>query len=199
MNEKELLEAIKQEVMKYLAQKNGLAEEKVNIEKQKVQFIGDDTILKNDIETICNIEETADKIVVSNLGVKDLVDLSMGNYNSDISKAILFSLLEGKEIIISKEGIEWRKISTIPSKLQEKYEAYETELLGFGIKFIERMNIKNHLENKTNYFTDKILDMKTIKNNYSTKGSVITIGSNTIVTELAKEYSMQNNIKIVKR
>lgn len=184
--------------MKYLAQKNEI-EEKIEVKKSKIQFIGADTILKNDIESICIIDENADKIVVSELGIKDMIDLSMGNYNTENSKKILFSILEGKEVIISKEGVEWRKISTIPSKLQTKYESYEKELLNFGVKFVERMNIKNHLENKANYFTDKILDMKTIKNNFGTSGSVITIGKDTIVTELAKEYSMQNNIKIVKR
>ena len=197
MNEKELLEIIKKEVMKYLAQKN--IEEKIEVKKTSIQFIGADTILKNDIESVCDIAPKADKIVVSELGIKDMIDLSMGNYNSENSKDILFSILEGKEVIVSKEGIEWRKISTIPFKLQAKYEENEKELLNFGVKFIERMNIKSHLENKSNYFTDKILDMKTLRNNFGTSGSIVTVGKNTIVTELAKEYSMQNNIKIVKR
>ena len=197
MNEKELIEIIKREVMKCLAQRDESAEES---EKTvgSVQFIGADAILKKDIETVCKIEETAEKIVVSELTIKEMVDLSMGNYNSENSKAILFSILEGKEVIVSKEGVEWRKISTIPSKLQEKYEKYENELLEFGVKIIERMNIKNHLENRTNYFTDKVLNLKMLRNGAGS-GDSIRVSNATIVTDLAKEYARQNNIKIIKR
>lgn len=197
MNEKELIEIIKREVIKCLAQRDERVQEPEKI-METVQFIGADSILKKDIETVCKIEETADKIVVSELTIKEMVDLSMGNYNSENSKAILFSILEGKEVIVSKEGVEWRKISTIPSKLQEKYEKYEKELLNFGVKIIERMNIKNHLENRTNYFTDKVLNLKMLRNGVGS-GETITISNSTIVTDLAKEYSQQNNIKIVKR
>lgn len=198
MDEKQLVEIIKREVMRCLAQKNeGGGEPKPK--KAAVQFIGTDTILRNDIEPICEIVENADKIIVSELEIKEMVDLSMGNYNSENSKAILFSILNGKEVIISKEGIKWRKISTIPLKLQEKYESYEKELIEFGVKFVDRMNIKTHLENKNDYFNERVLDLKILKNRFSISGNIITVGKNTIVTELAKEYARQNDIKILKR
>lgn len=198
MDEKKLVEIIKREVIRCLAQKNEIVHE-VKHKKVAVQFIGMDTILKNDIESICEIVEKAEKVIISELKIKDLVDLSSGNYNSENCKTILFSIIEGKEIIVSKEGIEWRKISTIPLKLQEKYEMCEKELINFGIKFIERINIKKYFENKNNYFNERVLDLKILKNRFDISGNLIAIGENTIVTELAKEYARQKDIKILKR
>lgn len=120
MNEHELIEIIKREIEKYYL-KSGIKNE-VNL-KKTIGFLGKDIILKNNLEEIFKIEETADEIVISELSIKELNEISQGTYSTDIGKKLLYNILEGKRIILVKEGIEWRNFSLIPSKHELSFSA----------------------------------------------------------------------------
>ena len=83
MNEHELIEIIKREIEKYYL-KSGIKNE-VNL-KKTIGFLGKDIILKNNLEEIFKIEETADEIVISELSIKELNEISQGTYSTDIGK-----------------------------------------------------------------------------------------------------------------
>lgn len=193
MNENELLEIIKREIAKYYYK------ETVKETKEAVGFAGNDIILRNELEKNFNIKEEAEKIVVSEISLKDLAEISQGIYSSDESRKLLYSLLEGKELILAEEGIEWRKFVSVPLKLQEKYKEYEKTLEDYGVKILKRMEIREYLENRRSCFTGKLLDLKTLKNNFNKSDNTIEVSAETTITELAKEYAAVNNIKIIKR
>ena len=190
MNEKDLLEIIKREILKYTK------DLEIN-NRKSIAFLGNDIILKKDLENSFDISETSQKVIVSELDIKDLVALSQGSYCSEMGEQILTEILSGKDIIISKDGMKWRNFKNIPSTMQALYEGYEEKLGTFGIQILDRMEIKNYIEKKENYYMGKILDVKTIKNSFIDK-DLILVSQNTIVTELAYEYARERNIKIVK-
>ena len=196
MNEHELIEIIKREIEKYYL-KSGIKNE-VNL-KKTIGFLGKDIILKNNLEEIFKIEETADEIVISELSIKELTEISQGTYSTDIGKKLLYNILEGKRIILVKEGIEWRNFSLIQSKLQEKYEEYEKIIETYGIKILKRIEIREYLIGKKECYNGKVLDLRTLKNSISRNEEYIEVSTSTVVTELAKEYAAMNNIKITKR
>ncbi|MEQ3306449.1 hypothetical protein AAA294_03070 [Fusobacterium varium] len=196
MIEHELIEIIKREIEKYYL-KSGIKNE-VNL-KKTIGFLGKDIILKNNLEEIFKIEETADEIVISELSIKELTEISQGTYSTDIGKKLLYNMLDGKKIILAKEGIEWRNFSLIPSKLQEKYKEYEKIIETYGIKILKRIEIREYLIGKKECYNGKVLDLRALKNSISRNEEYIEVSTSTMVTELAKEYAAMNNIKITKR
>lgn len=192
MNEYELIEIIKREIEKYYLKTE------VN-SKKAIGFLGKDMVLKDNLENIFKIEEAADKIVVSELNIKNLTEITQGTYSTDEGKNLLYYILEGKELIIVEEGIEWRNFTLIPPKLQEKYREYEKILETYGVKILKRIEIKEYLEGKKDSYNGRVLDLRTLKNNFSRNEGYIEISTSTTVTELAKEYAAANNIKITKR
>lgn len=196
MNEHELIEIIKREIEKYYL-KSGIKNE-INL-KKAIGFLGKDIVLKSNLEEIFKIEETADEMVISELSVKELTEISQGTYSNDNGKKLLYSMLEGKKLILVKEGIEWRSFPHIPSKLQEKYREYEKVLETYGIKILKRIEIREYLMGKKECYNGKVLDLRTLKNSISRNEEYIEVSAATTVTELAKEYAAMNNIKITKR
>ncbi|WP_462427284.1 hypothetical protein [Fusobacterium varium] len=196
MNEYELIEIIKREIEKYYL-KSGIKNE-INL-KKTIGFLGKDVILKNNLEEIFKIEETANEIVISELSIKELVEISQGTYSTDTGKKLLYNILEGKKIILVKEGIEWRSFPLIPPKLQEKYREYEKILETYGVKILKRIEIREYLIGKKECYSGKVLDLRTLKNSISRNEEYIEVSAATTVTELAKEYAAMNNIKITKR
>lgn len=57
-------------------------------------------------------------------------------------------MLEGKELIVVEEGIEWRKFISAPLKLQERYRNYEKVLESYGTKIMKRIEIREYLEER---------------------------------------------------
>lgn len=192
MNEYDLIEIIKKEIEKYYI--------KTEINSKKIiSFLGKDMVLKDNLENIFKIEEGADKIVVSELNIKNLTEVTQGTYSNNEGEKLLYYILEGKELIIVEEGIEWRNFPLIPPKLQEKYKEYEKILETYGVKILKRMEIREYLEGKKDCYNGKVLDLRTLKNSFSRNEGCIEISTSTTVTELAKEYAAANNIRITKR
>lgn len=190
MVEKDLLEIIKKEVEKYL--KN------TDVEKSTVKLIGNDELLKNEIEKSFTLCKNSKKIVITDLKIPELISLDIGTYTDEVSKEILNHILEGDKIFIIKEGIEWRKFKNIPEKLYKKYEASEKSLMEYGVKFINKIEILENLEENSeiNYFSQKVLNLRNIK---KISGKKIIISEKTIITQLAMDYIRENDIKVIKR
>ncbi len=190
MVEKDLLEIIKKEVEKYL--KN------TDVEKSTVKLIGNDELLKNEIEKKFVLCKNSKKIVITDLKIPELISLDIGTYTDEVSKEILNHILEGDKIFIIKEGIEWRKFKNIPEKLYKKYEASEKSLMEYGVKFINKIEILENLEENSeiNYFSQKVLNLRNIK---KISGKKIIISEKTIITQLAMDYIRENDIKVIKR
>ena len=96
MSDQDLIEIIKREIEKYYSKESNLKE----ILKKKIGFIGNDIVLKDELNRNFDIQETGEKIVVSELGIKELAEISQGVYSSEESKKLLYNLLEGKELIV---------------------------------------------------------------------------------------------------
>ncbi len=190
MVEKDLLEIIKKEIEKYL--KN------TDVEKSTVKLIGNDELLKNEIEKKFDLCKNSKKIVITDLKIPELISLDIGTYTDEVSKEILNHILEGDKIFIIKEGIEWRKFKNIPEKLYKKYEASEKSLMEYGVKFINKIEILENLEENSeiNYFSQKVLNLRNIK---KISGKKIIISEKTIITQLAMDYIRENDIKVIKR
>lgn len=78
MSDQDLIEIIKREIEKYYSKESNLKE----ILKKKIGFIGNDIVLKDELKRNFDIQETGEKIVVSELGIKELAEISQGVYLS---------------------------------------------------------------------------------------------------------------------
>lgn len=194
MNEQELVDIIKKEVEKYLS--GNKSDEN---SKEKINFYGTDLILKQELEKKFIIEESANRVIVSEINIKNFVDLSLGTYSDEVGEKLLTYILSGKEIFIVEEGIEYRNYTDIPKKLLKKYEFYEKEILDYGIKIIKRVEVLENLKEKNRYFSGKLLDLKTLRKNYDENKKMIELSKETTITDLAKEFAESNDIKIIKR
>ncbi|MBC2855074.1 hypothetical protein H3N56_01020 [Cetobacterium sp. 2A] len=194
MSEQELVDIIKKEVEKYLS--GNKSDEN---SKEKINFYGTDLILKQELEKKFIIEESANRVIVSEINIKNFVDLSLGTYSDEVGEKLLTYILSGKEIFIVEEGIEYRNYTDIPKKLLKKYEFYEKEILDYGIKIIKRVEVLENLKEKNRYFSGKLLDLKTLRKNYDENKKIIELSKETTITDLAKEFAETNGIKIIKR
>lgn len=188
-----IIELIKKELEVYL---------KLGIKtKEEITFLGEDNFLKIEIEKNFIIAEDSNKIVVSEIDISTMVDLAMGTYNNMNSEFLIKSILKNKNIFIIEEGIEWRKYSKIPLILRDKYLTYEDNLKSYGIKIVKRFEILDVLENKEKDIEvfEKVLDEKKINNFITKKIKKIYVTRETIVTELAKDIIIKNNIEIIRR
>ncbi len=188
-----IIELIKKELEVYL---------KLGIKtKEEITFLGEDNFLKIEIEKNFIIAEDSNKIVVSEIDISTMVDLAMGTYNNMNSEFLIKSILENKNVFIIEEGVEWRKYSKIPLILRDKYLTYEDNLKSYGIKIVKRFEILDVLENKEKDIEifEKVLDEKKINNFITKKIKKIYMTQETIVTELAKDIIIKNNIEIIRR
>ena len=190
MIEKDLLDIIKREVEKYLKTKIP--------SKEIIKLLGTDNILKEELEKDFTFSNDSKKIIVSNLKISELVALGNGAFSNEKAEEILNHILNGDEVFLIKEGLEWRSYKNIPGKLLEKYENYENMLKDYGIKFFNKIEIIDFLKNASNQysFNKKVLNLSDIK---KLKEKEIIISEKTIITQLAIDYIKENNIKIIKR
>lgn len=190
MDEAKLIEIIKREIAKHY-----LLTEK----SSDIYILGNDSIIKEELEKKFKISSESEKVIVTDLDINDLVDLSQGSYGTDKSKELLNILLEGKEIFLIEEGIYWRKFKSIPVELEKKYLEYEEQLKKYGMKIVRKLELLDELESKKKYYLGNVLDVKQLKLNVDSLEKKIIVSSKTKITELAKEYASINNIEIIKR
>ena len=190
-DENYIIELVKKELSKYLTTQG------IDIKKD-VCFLGDDNEIKEQLSQKFNFSENAETLIVSQLSLKNLYNVSNAIYENEYEEKIIKFLLENKEIIIIKEGIEYSKYENIPPMVQKKYEEYLEKIKSYGIKVENKDFYINSLTQKEEVYGKKLLDLNRLKE-LEVKGMRRIIVENSIVTSSAEEYAKEKNIEIIKR
>ena len=190
-DENYIIELVKKELSKYLTTQG------IDIKKD-VCFLGDDNEIKEQLSQKFNFSENAETLIVSQLSLKNLYNVSNAIYENEYEEKIIKFLLENKEIIIIKEGIEYSKYENIPPMVQKKYEEYLEKIKSYGIKVENKDFYINSLTKKEEIYGKKLLDLNKLKE-LEAKGMRRIIVENSIVTSSAEEYAKEKNIEIIKR
>lgn len=190
-DEKYIIELVKKELSKYLT------EQGIEMKKQ-ISFLGDDKDIEEKLSQKFEISENAGTLVVSKLSLKNLYNISNAIYENDYEEIIIKFLLENKEIIIIKEGIEYSKYENIPVAVLKRYEEYIEKIKTYGIKIESKDFYINSLEKKEEGYSKKLLDLNTLRE-LESKGIKRLVIENSIVTSSAQEYAKDKNIEIIKR
>lgn len=190
-DEKYIIELVKKELSKYLT------EQGIEMKKQ-ISFLGDDKDIEEKLSQKFEISENAETLVVSKLSLKNLYNISNAIYENDYEEKIIKFLLENKEIIIIKEGIEYSKYENIPVAVLKRYEEYIEKIKTYGIKIESKDFYINSLEKKEEVYSKKLLDLNSLRE-LEIKGIKRLVIENSIVTSSAQEYAKDKNIEIIKR
>ena len=190
-DENYIIELVKKELNKYLTDQG------IEIKKE-VYFLGDDNEIKEQLSQKFNFSENAKTLIVSQLSIKNLYNISNAIYENEYEEKIIKFLLENKEIIIIKEGIEYSKYENIPPMVQKKYEEYLEKIKSYGIKVENKDFYINSLTKKEEIYGKKLLDLNKLKE-LEAKGTRRIVVENSIVTSSAEEYAKEKNIEIIKR
>lgn len=190
-DEKYIIELVKKELSKYLT------EQGIEMKKQ-ISFLGDDKDIEEKLSQKFEISENAGTLVVSQLSLKNLYNISNAIYENDYEEKIIKFLLENKEIIIIKEGIEYSKYENIPVAVLKRYEEYIEKIKTYGIKIESKDFYINSLEKKEEVYGKKLLDLNSLRE-LEIKGIKRLVIENSIVTSSAQEYAKDKNIEIIKR
>ena len=190
-DEKYIIELVKKELSKYLT------EQGIEMKKQ-ISFLGDDKDIEEKLSQKFEFSENAGTLVVSKLSLKNLYNISNAIYENDYEEKIIKFLLENKEIIIIKEGIEYSKYENIPVAVLKRYEEYIEKIKTYGIKIENKDFYINSLEKKEEVYSKKLLDLNSLKE-LEIKGIKRLVIENSIVTSSAQEYAKDKNIEIIKR
>ena len=190
-DEKYIIELVKKELSKYLT------EQGIEMKKQ-ISFLGDDKDIEEKLSQKFEISENAETLVVSKLSLKNLYNISNAIYENDYEEKIIKFLLENKEIIIIKEGIEYSKYENIPVAVLKRYEEYIEKIKTYGIKIESKNFYINSLEKKEEVYSKKLLDLNSLRE-LEIKGIKRLVIENSIVTSSAQEYAKDKNIEIIKR
>ena len=190
-DEKYIIELVKKELSKYLT------EQGIEMKKQ-ISFLGDDKDIEEKLSQKFEISENAETLVVSKLSLKNLYNISNAIYENDYEEKIIKFLLENKEIIIIKEGIEYSKYENIPVAVLKRYEEYIEKIKTYGIKIESKNFYINSLEKKEEVYGKKLLDLNSLRE-LEIKGIKRLVIENSIVTSSAQEYAKDKNIEIIKR
>ncbi|ALF20332.1 TIGR02536 family ethanolamine utilization protein [Fusobacterium nucleatum] len=190
-DENYIIELVKKELNKYLTDQG------IEIKKE-VYFLGDDNEIKEQLSQKFNFSENAKTLIVSQLSIKNLYNISNAIYENEYEEKIIKFLLENKEIIIIREGIEYSKYENIPPMVQKKYEEYLEKIKSYGIKVENKDFYINSLTKKEEIYGKKLLDLNKLKE-LEAKGMRRIVVENSIVTSSAEEYAKEKNIEIIKR
>ncbi|MGL5778000.1 MAG: hypothetical protein ACRCX3_05985, partial [Cetobacterium sp.] len=91
MNENDLLDIIRKEIEKYIREKNDSQEQNI---KEKITLLGEDLILKEELEKRFEISDESNKIVVFSLEIDELFSISNATYINPKTELIIKSLLK---------------------------------------------------------------------------------------------------------
>lgn len=190
-DENYIIELVKKELSKYLTDQG------IDVKKE-VCFLGDDNEIKEQLSQKFNFSENAETLIVSQLSLKNLYNISNAIYENEYEEKIIKFLLESKEILIIKEGIEYSKYENIPLAVRKKYEEYLEKIKSYGIKVENKEFYINSLTEKEEVYSKKLLDLNKVKE-LEAKGTRRIVVENSIVTNSAEEYAKEKNIEIIKR
>lgn len=191
INEDEIRKIIKKELEKYFSSEKTI--------QKSLGFLGEDKELKDELEKSFLLKEESEILVVSDLSLKNMYNLSIGIYENEFEEKIIKQILEGKKVILIEEGLEYLKYQNIPEKLLEKYKTYIKNIKDYGVRIQNKSYFLQQITCEEEIYSEKLLDFKRLKEQFSQGIKTLTVAENTIITSSAMDYAKENNITIVKR
>ncbi len=208
MDTQNLIEVLAREVLKEIEKRENekLPENKEVISKKSVvtAFLGNDEVLKDELKnetsfmdnvkldsTWEDVRQNENKkvLVVSTLGINDLIDLSQGR--KSIITEFLFN--EG-EVLLVEEGLEYKKY-TKPAALISLYDEYVKKVQEFGIKVVKRTEIKNTFGAKEKVYLKGLVTESRLRK-LGLKNQILEVDAKSKVTSLAMDYIKENSIEL---
>lgn len=210
MDTQDLIEVLAREVLKEIAKReNQSLSENIKHSPEKsiiTAFLGNDEVLKDELKketsvvdnikldsTWEEIEKNENKnkkrLVVSTLGINDLIDLSQGK--KSIITEFLFN--EG-EVLLVEEGLEYKKY-TKPAALISLYDEYVKKVQEFGIKVVKRTEVKNTFDAKEKVYLKGLVTESRLRK-LGLKNQILEVDAKSKVTSLAMDYIKENSIEL---
>ena len=210
MDTQDLIEVLAREVLKEIAKReNQSLSENIKHSPEKsiiTAFLGNDEVLKDELKketsvvdnikldsTWEEIEKNENKnkkrLVVSTLGINDLIDLSQGK--KSIITEFLFN--EG-EVLLVEEGLEYKKY-TKPAALISLYDEYVKKVQEFGIKVVKRTEVKNVFDAKEKVYLKGLVTESRLRK-LGLKNQMLEVDAKSKVTSLAMDYIKENSIEL---
>ncbi len=214
MDIEKVVEKIVQEVI------SKLEEKKTEEFRNEILFAGekrDDLIIKYSdflddwkgidfIKDGCMVEDYK-IIIVPSLSLNNLIDISFAREADEISSLVIKSFLNGLDVIVLEEGLEYRKYKESSNEKFYKYiESIERRLETFGLEFISVVKLKDRLKAYRNeklsgpskeIINKKLITKKDVTDLIELGETTILINKNTIVTALARDYIEENEMELV--
>jgi len=208
MDTQNLIEVLAREVLKEIAKKENenLSENNEIISKKSiiVAFLGNDEVLKDELKKetsfVENIKldstweaigqcENKKVLVVSTLGINELIELSQGRKN--IITEFLFN--DGKVVLV-EEGLEYKKY-TKPVALINLYDEYVKKVQEFGIKVVKRTEVKNIFNAKEKVYLKGLITERRLRDS-GLRNQMIVVDGKGKITSLAMDYIKENSIEL---
>lgn len=205
MLNEEMLEIILKKVLEELSRKGIDISSRKNQEEKllKVSFLGNDNLLKDELKTYAKINDNIDfktffeslekadseKLVISNLSIDELVDLSQGRKN-----IVTEFLLNSKEVFLVEEGLEYKKYQK-PETLIKVYDGYLQNLKDFGVKVLKRVEISKMFTKREEFSISGVITKDKLQK-LSAENQKIVVKKGSKITSLADEYIKSNNIQL---
>ena len=205
MLNEEMLEIILKKVLEELSRKGIDISSRKNQEEKpiKVSFLGKDNLLKDELKTYAKINDNIDfktffeslekadseKLVVSDLSIDELVDLSQGRKN-----IVTEFLLNSKEVFLVEEGLEYKRYQK-PEALIKVYDGYLENLKEFGVKVLKRVEISKMFIKREEFSISGVITKDKLQK-LSAENQKIIVKKGSKITSLADEYIKSNNIQL---
>lgn len=205
MLNEEMLEIILKKVLEELSRKGIDINSRKNQEEKpiKVSFLGKDNLLKDELKTYAKINDNIDfktffeslekadseKLVVSDLSIDELVDLSQGRKN-----IVTEFLLNSKEVFLVEEGLEYKRYQK-PEVLIKVYDGYLQNLKEFGVKVLKRVEISKMFTKREEFSISGVITKDKLQK-LSAENQKIIVKKGSKITSLADEYIKSNNIQL---
>lgn len=205
MLNEEMLEIILKKVLEELSRKGIDISSRKNQEEKpiKVSFLGKDNLLKDELKTYAKINDNIDfktffeslekadseKLVVSDLSIDELVDLSQGRKN-----IVTEFLLNSKEVFLVEEGLEYKRYQKSEA-LIKVYDGYLQNLKEFGVKVLKRVEISKMFTKREEFSISGVITKDKLQK-LSAENQKIIVKKGSKITSLADEYIKSNNIQL---
>ena len=208
MDTQKLIEVLAREVLKEIAKRENqkLSENNEIISKKSVLtvFLGNDEVLKDELKKEAsfmeNIKldstweeigqcENKKRLVVSTLGINELVELSQGR-----KSVITEFLFNDGEVVLVEEGLEYKKY-TKPAALINLYDGYLDKVREFGIKVVKRTEVKNVFCTKEKVYLKGLVTERRLRK-LKLKNQTLEVDAKSKITSLAMDYIKENSIEL---
>ena len=204
MDNEVLIESILKKVIEELKKIEEVEMTKSNNDEKIVNFLGDDTLLKDELSKKVKIQDnlnlrnkwsdisddsTSKKVIISTLCIDGLISIAQGKRNF-----VIDTLLNNGQVYVVEEGIIYKQYTT-PKMLLKTYDEYLEKIKSYGIKIVKRDEILSLFEKKEGISIHGIITESKLRK-LDLRNKRIILNSNNKITSLAQDYIKQNNIEV---